>query len=86
MCVCVSLSLNEFSNNHCILSDQDASASYDFVWYDNDPTPDENSDEPNSHGTSCAGEVAMGRNCSCGIGVAHGCSIGGNMGLLCRIV
>ena len=57
---------------------QDAGASYDFAHYDGDPTPDENlDDEPNSHGTSCAGEVAMGRNCSCGVGVAHECSIAG---------
>lgn len=56
---------------------QDPSASYDFVWNDRDPTPDENEEEPNSHGTSCAGEIAMSRDCSCGVGVAYGCSIGG---------
>lgn len=56
---------------------QDARASFDFVWYDGDPMPDVNEAEPNSHGTSCAGEIAMGRNCSCGVGVAHDCSIAG---------
>lgn len=56
---------------------QDEYASYDFVWYDYDPTPDVNSEEPNRHGTSCAGEVAMGKNHSCGVGVAYDCNIGG---------
>ena len=49
------------------------SASFDFINYDNDPTPDppaSSSDEPNSHGTSCAGEIAMTRNSKCGSGVA----------------
>lgn len=47
------------------------------MWYDGDPTPDVNDEEPNSHGTSCAGEIAMGKNCSCGVGVAYDCSIAG---------
>ena len=56
---------------------QDSSASYDFVHYDSDPTPDTNTDEPNTHGTECAGEVGMAKNSVCGIGVAHQASIGG---------
>ena len=64
---------------------QDALASYDFVWYDYDPTPDVNYDEPNRHGTSCAGEVAMGKNHTCGVGVAYGCNIGGITGLLLKL-
>lgn len=44
---------------------------------DNDPTPDvSNSD--NSHGTRCAGEIAgKANNKDCGVGIAHGCNIGG---------
>ena len=56
---------------------QDSSASYDFVHHDSDPTPDTNTDEPNTHGTECAGEVGMAKNSVCGIGVAHRASIGG---------
>ena len=59
----------------CITSrvPQNSSASYDFMHYDSDPQPDppeSSSDEPNSHGTSCAGEIAMTRNSKCGTGVA----------------
>ncbi len=33
---------------------------------------------PNSHGTRCAGEIAMkANNHVCGVGVAHGAKIGG---------
>ena len=62
-------------------SPQDPLASYDFAWDDEDPSPDENEEGegPNSHGTSCAGEIAMSRDCSCGVGVAYGCSIGGGL-------
>ena len=61
---------------------QDSSASYDFAHYDSDPTPDYSSDEPNRHGTSCAGEVGMARNSLCGVGVAHECKIGGTSFLI----
>ena len=61
---------------------QDSSASYDFAHYDSDPTPDYSSDEPNRHGTSCAGEVGMARNSLCGVGVAHECKIGGMSSLI----
>jgi subtilisin family serine protease len=34
--------------------------------------------QPNSHGTRCAGEIAMvANNRVCGVGVAHGAKIGG---------
>ena len=55
---------------------QDSSASYDFVHYDYDPTPDYDSEEPNSHGTECSGVVGMANNSICGIGVAHQAHIG----------
>ena len=63
----------------CTIFPQDSKASYDFVWDDGDPTPDDSNDEDNGngHGTNCAGEIAMGRDCSCGVGVAYGCNIGG---------
>ena len=53
---------------------QDSFASYDFAQYDSDPSPDppdDSSSEPNSHGTSCAGEIAMVKNSLCGVGVAY---------------
>ena len=59
-----------------ILFPQDSSASHDFIHYDSDPTPDFNSEEPNSHGTECAGIVGMTKNSICGIGVAHHANIG----------
>ena len=55
---------------------QDSSASHDFVHYDSDPTPDSNSEEPNTHGTECAGVVGMSNNSICGVGVAHQANIG----------
>ena len=62
---------------------KDSAASWDFAENDGDPTPDysaDNTDEPNSHGTSCAGEVGMARdNGNCGAGVAYDCNIGGKL-------
>ena len=55
---------------------QDSSASYDFINFDSDPTPDTNLQEPNSHGTECSGVVGMANNSVCGIGVAHQANIG----------
>ena len=62
---------NEYYIIHitCIL--QDSFASHDFIHYDSDPSPDYSSSEPNSHGTSCAGEIAMVKNTQCGVGVAY---------------
>ena len=53
---------------------QDQNASYDFVDFDLDPTPDLN----NSHGTQCSAIVGMANNNVCGIGVAYQANIGGN--------
>ena len=55
---------------------QDSQASHDFIHYDSDPTPDVNDDEPNSHGTECAGVVGMKQNSIFGVGVAYNTSIG----------
>lgn len=55
---------------------QDAAASYNFVKYINDPTPANPSKE--THGTSCAGIIAMKKDIGkCGVGVAHQANIGG---------
>lgn len=61
------------------LTPQDTYASHDFVYSDGDPTPSKyHGDEPDRHGTSCAGEVGMSKdNNNCGVGVAYGCKIGG---------
>ena len=75
---------NQSINSTCILLyttqsfifHQDLEASYDFVAATNDPTPYYSSD---SHGTNCAGVVAMERdNGYCGVGVAYDSQIGGN--------
>ena len=57
---------------------QDSLASYDYLHYDNDPTPDNYyGGEPDEHGTNCAGEIAMVKdNNQCGVGVAYECNIG----------
>jgi proprotein convertase subtilisin/kexin type 1 len=53
----------------------DPDISYDFNSGDNDPAPQ---DVVNSHGTRCAGEIAMkADNHLCGVGVAHNATIGG---------
>ena len=66
-----------FVHSKTLLShSQDSQASRDFIHYDSDPTPDWNSEEPNSHGTECAGVVGMARNGICGVGVAHDANIG----------
>ena len=60
---------------------QDSAASWDFAHGDGDPTPDKyTGDEPDSHGTSCAGEVGMAKdNSHCGVGVAYNARIGGEL-------
>ena len=57
---------------------QDSLASYDYIHYDYDPTPDHYfGDHPDEHGTSCAGEIAMVKdNGRCGVGVAYESSLG----------
>ena len=57
---------------------QDSRASYDYIYYDGDPTPDFVVEQDNDHGTACAGIIAMANNNKqCGVGVAYDCSIGG---------
>ena len=58
---------------------KDPRASWDFVNNDGDPTPDNYfGDEPDSHGTECAGQVGMVKdNGKCGVGIAHNSRIGG---------
>ncbi|RWS26049.1 Neuroendocrine convertase 1-like protein, partial [Leptotrombidium deliense] len=59
-----------------IAPNYDHAASYDINDNDNDPTPRYNGQ--NSHGTRCAGEIAMAaNNKKCGVGVAFEASIGG---------
>ena len=52
---------------------QNAQLSFDFIGNDSDPTPDEG----HTHGTECAGVIAMGKNSYCGIGVAYESTIVG---------
>ncbi|XP_014251843.1 neuroendocrine convertase 1-like [Cimex lectularius] len=52
--------------------------SYDFNDDDPDPTPRYDEKGSNSHGTKCAGEIAMvANNKVCGVGIAYNASIGG---------
>ena len=59
---------------------QDPEISWDYnsgFKGDSDPTPVTNHGYPNSHGTRCAGEIAMKpNNHVCGVGVAYGAKIG----------
>ena len=63
-----------------IKANYEPSISYDFNDNDPDPAPrvPKGANEyPNSHGTRCAGEIAMTPNNSfCGVGVAYGAKIG----------
>ncbi|BFY97111.1 hypothetical protein BsWGS_00151 [Bradybaena similaris] len=63
--------------DHSDLKDNyDPKASYDFIDDDNDPSPSYY--QGDSHGTSCAGEVAMMANNSiCGVGIAFNAKVGG---------
>ncbi|XP_064404069.1 neuroendocrine convertase 2-like isoform X2 [Halichondria panicea] len=56
----------------------DFNASWDFAHDDNDPTPTKYyGDEPDRHGTSCGGEIAMAKdNNQCGVGVAYNSNLG----------
>lgn len=58
---------------------QDAEASYDFVDNDVDVMPVFSGGQREAHGTSCAGEIAMGKdNGVCGVGVAYEAKIAGH--------
>jgi len=63
-------------HEHLDLKDNyDPDISYDLNSGDDDPAPQ---DIVNSHGTRCAGEIAMkANNHLCGVGVAHNATIGG---------
>ncbi|XP_014280193.1 neuroendocrine convertase 1 [Halyomorpha halys] len=61
-----------------IASNYDPSISFDFNDNDTDPTPRYDPWGSNSHGTKCAGEIAMvANNRICGVGIAYNASIGG---------
>ena len=58
-----------------MLENYDSKISFDFNGNDDDPSP---ADATNSHGTRCAGEIAMrADNHLCGVGVAYNATIGG---------
>jgi len=61
-----------------LAANYDPLASYDLQDDDNDPSPRYANNEPNRHGTRCAGEIAAVRNNSvCGVGIAFASNIGG---------
>ncbi|CAL4190573.1 unnamed protein product, partial [Meganyctiphanes norvegica] len=65
-------------NHTDIMPNFDSEISYDVNSDDSDPIPHYDQFYTNSHGTRCAGEIAMAaNNKKCGVGVAHGASIGG---------
>lgn len=56
-----------------------------MIGKDSDPTPvySATSGDDNSHGTRCAGEVAMvANNGKCGVGIAYNCNFGGKILIL----
>ncbi|KAG7154866.1 Neuroendocrine convertase 1-like [Homarus americanus] len=56
----------------------DPEISYDYNSNDSNPEPRYDSQLSNSHGTRCAGEIAMvPNNHKCGVGVAYGARLGG---------
>ncbi|XP_032794407.2 neuroendocrine convertase 1 isoform X1 [Daphnia magna] len=65
-------------NHTDIRNNYNAKISYDMNDDDRDPTPRYGKGAVNSHGTRCAGEIAMeANNKKCGVGVAFNVSIGG---------
>lgn len=57
---------------------QDPEISWDCNEDDDDPLPRYEVTKSNSHGTRCAGEVAMSaNNGKCGVGIAFNAKIGG---------
>ncbi|CAK1580824.1 unnamed protein product [Parnassius mnemosyne] len=65
--------------NHTDLRENyDPEISWDCNDHDPDPYPIHKEHNHNSHGTRCAGEIAMtANNFKCGVGVAFGASVGG---------
>ncbi|XP_041980967.1 neuroendocrine convertase 1-like [Aricia agestis] len=74
----VSILDDGIEHNHTDLhNNYDPEISWDSIDRDPDPYP-ENDKENNTHGTRCAGEVAMtANNKKCGVGVAWGAKVGG---------
>ncbi|XP_045513292.1 neuroendocrine convertase 1-like [Pieris brassicae] len=66
-------------HNHTDLRDNyDKEISWDCNDHDSDPFPRPDRQNRNSHGTRCAGEIAMtANNEKCGVGVAWGAKLGG---------
>ncbi|XP_063539588.1 neuroendocrine convertase 1-like [Cydia strobilella] len=66
-------------HNHTDLRDNyDPEISWDCNDGDPDPSPSQKDLRRNSHGTRCAGEIAMtANNVKCGVGVAWGAKVGG---------
>ncbi|CAH2229642.1 neuroendocrine convertase 1-like [Pararge aegeria] len=66
-------------HNHTDLRENyDAEISWDCNDADSDPYPRYDKENSNSHGTRCAGEIAMtANNRKCGVGVAWGAKVGG---------
>ncbi|CAF4828773.1 unnamed protein product [Pieris macdunnoughi] len=66
-------------HNHTDLRDNyDKEISWDCNDHDSDPFPRPDRQNSNSHGTRCAGEIAMtANNEKCGVGVAWGAKVGG---------
>ncbi|XP_063382912.1 neuroendocrine convertase 1-like [Cydia fagiglandana] len=66
-------------HNHTDLRDNyDPEISWDCNDGDPDPSPPQKDLRRNSHGTRCAGEIAMtANNVKCGVGVAWGAKVGG---------
>jgi subtilisin family serine protease len=50
-----------------LIDNYNAQLSFDFIGNDSDPTPEKG----HTHGTECAGVIAMSKNKYCGIGVAY---------------
>ncbi|XP_050679377.1 neuroendocrine convertase 1-like isoform X2 [Leptidea sinapis] len=75
----VSILDDGIEHNHTDLRDNyDAEISWDSNDRDSDPYPRPDQMRSNSHGTRCAGEVAMrANNDKCGVGVAWGAKVGG---------
>lgn len=61
-----------------LIENYDPEISWDCNDHDPDPSPVNYENKINSHGTRCAGEIAMtANNYKCGVGVAWGAKIGG---------
>lgn len=74
----VSARLWPYKLNFFLHGFKDPDISWDCNENDSDPYPRYEKKRRNSHGTRCAGEVAMSaNNLKCGVGVAYNAKIGG---------